>query len=65
MDKYLSPESGNNTTIVFPSFSGRFANSVAAHNAAPDEIPVKNASVAASSRPVSIASLSSTGITPS
>lgn len=26
VERYLSPESGSNTTIVLPSFSGRFAS---------------------------------------
>ncbi|MDF2951881.1 MAG: hypothetical protein K0S18_1464 [Anaerocolumna sp.] len=62
VDMYLSPVSGNKTTIVLPAFSGRFATSVAAHNAAPDEIPTKNPSVFASSLPVSNASSFSTAI---
>ena len=39
VDKYLSPVSGKRATIVLPLFSARLANSVAAHTAAPDEIP--------------------------
>jgi hypothetical protein len=38
VDKYLSPVSGNRTTIVLPSFSGRFAICVAAHVAAPEDM---------------------------
>jgi hypothetical protein len=31
--------SGRTTTIILPAFSGRFATSIAAHKAAPQEIP--------------------------
>ena len=30
VERYLSPVSGRSTTIFFPSFSGRFASSIAA-----------------------------------
>ncbi|MNP73597.1 hypothetical protein D3C76_1703370 [compost metagenome] len=52
MDKYLSPVSGSSTTIVLPIFSVRLAISVAAHNAAPEDIPVINPSVLHKSLPV-------------
>ena len=61
VDKYLSPVSGSNTTIVFPSFSGRFASSVAANSAAPEEIPTSTPSVLATSLDVSNAASFSTG----
>lgn len=57
--------SGNNTTIVFPLFSGLFANSVAANVAAPDDIPTKNPSFLAISLEVLNASSFSTFITSS
>ena len=41
VDKYRSPESGSSATMVLPLFSGRRANSFAAHNAAPAEIPTR------------------------
>lgn len=44
VDKYLSPVSGNKATIVFPAFSGRCANCVAAYTAAPEDIPTSNPS---------------------
>ena len=44
VDKYLSPVSGNNTTIFLPLFSGLLANTVAACIAAPDEIATNNPS---------------------
>jgi len=65
VDKYLSPESGSNTTIVFPAFSGRFATSVAAFNAAPDEIPTRIPSVTANALPSTNESSFSTLITSS
>ena len=39
VDRYLSPESGSNATIVLPLFSGLAARICAAFNAAPDQIP--------------------------
>ena len=41
VDKYLSPESGNKTTIFFPLFSYLLANLTAAERAAPALIPTK------------------------
>ena len=41
VDKYLSPVSGNTTTINFPLFSGLAATCNAANAAAPDEMPAK------------------------
>ena len=41
VERYLSPPSGKTATISLPLFSGRFASSVAAHTAAPDDIPIK------------------------
>jgi len=38
---YRSPVSGRITTIIFPSLSCLLATSMAAHTAAPEEIPVK------------------------
>ena len=51
VDKYLSPESGSNATIVLPLFSGLFARIVAALSAAPDEIPTRIPSLCANARP--------------
>jgi hypothetical protein len=52
VDKYLSPLSGNNTTIFLPLFSSLCANSLAAYNAAPDEIPMNTPSLLTTSAPV-------------
>jgi len=51
VDKYLSPESGSKTTIVFPLFSGLSANSFAAFSAAPEEIPTRIPSDTANALP--------------
>lgn len=56
VERYLSPVSGSNATIVFPSFSGSLASSTAAYTAAPEDIPTSNPSFSASSRLVRIAS---------
>jgi hypothetical protein len=56
VDKYLSPVSGNNTTITLPLFSGLFAICVAANAAAPEDIPTNSPSVFASFLDVSKAS---------
>ena len=56
VERYLSPVSGSNATIVFPSFSGSLASSTAAYTAAPEDIPTSNPSFPASSRLVRIAS---------
>jgi len=50
VDRYLSPESGKIATITFPLFSFRFASSVAANIAAPEEIPARIPSSFASLR---------------
>ena len=65
VDKYLSPVSGRRTTIVFPSFSGRLASSMAAHAAAPEEIPTSMPSLRPISFPVLKESSFVTGITSS
>ena len=41
VDRYLSPESGSNTTIFLPDFSGRLARITPAFKAAPEEMPTK------------------------
>ena len=41
VDRYRSPESGSRATTVLPVFSGRRANSLAAHRAAPEEMPTR------------------------
>ena len=56
VDKYLSPVSGNKTTIVLPAFSSLWANLIAAARAAPLEIPTNKPSVLADSLPFSKAS---------
>ena len=48
VERYLSPVSGSNTTIVLPSFSGLKATLVAAKAAAPEEMPTKRPSILAS-----------------
>ena len=65
VDKYLSPESGNKTTIFLPLFSGLEARIVAAFNAAPEEIPTRIPSLSANARPSSNASSFSIAITSS
>lgn len=47
VERYLSPESGSNTTIVLPAFSGLFASMEAAFSAAPEEMPTRIPSVLA------------------
>ena len=56
VDKYLSPESGSNATIVFPLFSGLLARISAALSAAPDEIPTRIPSDTANALPSANAS---------
>ena len=56
VERYLSPESGNSATIVFPAFSGLFASIAAALSAAPDEIPTSIPSLCANALPSSYAS---------
>ena len=65
VDRYLSPVSGSRTTMVFPSFSGRFASSIAAETAAPEEMPTRMPSLLPMSLPVEKASSSRTAITSS
>jgi hypothetical protein len=43
-------------TIILPAFSGRLATCMAAHRAAPDEIPTSSPSSRAAARAVSKAS---------
>ena len=56
VDKYLSPVSGNKTTIVLPLFSLLWASFIAAAKAAPDDIPINNPSKWAEALPFSNAS---------
>ena len=65
MERYLSPVSGSNATIVLPLFSGRLASSIAAQRAAPDEMPTSTPSLLPKSLPVANASSLVTGITSS
>ena len=51
VERYLSPESGRRTTILFPAFSGLDATCAAAQSAAPEEMPVRTPSVRASALP--------------
>ena len=53
VEKYLSPLSGKRATIVFPSFSGFLASSIAAKSAAPEDIPTRIPSFDAISLPYS------------
>ena len=62
VERYRSPVSGKSTTISLPLFSGRFASSVAAHTAAPEDIPTSTPSLRAIAAPVLNASSFSTGI---
>ena len=41
VDKYLSPNEGTITTIIFPAFSTLFATPMAALIAAPEEMPTR------------------------
>lgn len=65
MLKYRSPVLGKITTIIFPPDSSRLAILIAAHTAAPDDIPQRIPSFFASLRDVSNASLFVTVITSS
>ena len=56
VDKYLSPESGSNATIVFPLDSGLLAIWIAAESAAPDEIHTRIPSDTANALPSANAS---------
>ena len=49
VEKYLSPLSGSNATIVFPLFSSFRASSTATLKAAPEDIPTKSPSLFKSS----------------
>ena len=62
--RYLSPLSGNITTTLFP-LPSLIATFIAAHMAAPDEVPASIPSFKASSLVVFSASLSVTGMTSS
>lgn len=62
VDKYLSPESGSSTTIVFPTFSGLAAKILAAFNTAPEDMPTSIPSLTANARPSMNASSFSTVI---
>ena len=65
VDMYLSPVSGKSVTIFLSLFSICLARSVAAYNAAPEDIPTTIPSVLAIILPVESASSSLTDITSS
>ena len=57
-----SPVLSKGTTMVLPSFSGRFASSTAACTAAPEEIPTNTPSLCPIFLPIANASSSATGM---